>query len=168
MDGLLQTADYAHAVYATLTGFSAEAIEQGVEARLIRQRLLTEADPPCAWFIMDEAALHRVVGGPATMGAQLEQLFEVARLPNVTIQVIPYEAGTHSAVESTFTILEFAAPVESVVYVEGLIGFIHSWIAAKTSNDISWHSRNYVQWHATAEESIVRIAKIYEDIGGRS
>lgn len=65
--GLLQTADYARALYATLTGFSAEAIEQGVEAQLIRQRLLTEADPPCAWFIMDEAALHRVVGGPVTM-----------------------------------------------------------------------------------------------------
>jgi Domain of unknown function (DUF5753) len=123
--GLLQTADYARALYATLTGFSAEATEQGVEARLIGQRLLTEADPPCAWFIMDEAALHRVVGGPVTMRAQLEQLFEVARLPNVTTQVIPYEAGAYSAMESSFTILEFTAPVKSVVYVEGLIGSIY-------------------------------------------
>ena len=146
VDGLLQTADYARALYTTLTGFSAEAIEQEVEARLIRQRLLTEADPPCAWFIMDEAALHRVVGGPATMRAQLEQLFEVARLPNVAIQVIPYEAGAYSAMESSFTTLEFAAPVESVVYIEGLI-VSSILIAAKTLNHISWYSRNCVQWH---------------------
>lgn len=52
-------------------------------------------------------------------------MFEVARLPNVTTQVIPYEAGEYSAMESSFTILEFTAPVESVVYVEGLIGSIY-------------------------------------------
>ena len=167
VDGLLQTADYARALYASLTGFSAEAIEQGVEARLIRQRLLTDADPPCAWFIMDEAALHRVVGGPATMRAQLEQLLELARLPNVTIQVIPYEAGAYSAMESSFTILEFAVPVETVVYVEGLIDFIH----IDRRQDVKRYQLVFEELRSMAcdqEESVARIAKICKDIGGSS
>jgi hypothetical protein len=59
------------------------------------------------------------------MRGQLERLIEVTSLSNVTIQVIPFEAGAHPALESDFAILEFAAPVGSVVYVEGLIGFFY-------------------------------------------
>lgn len=159
VNGLLQTADYARALHATLTELSAEAAERGVEARLIRQRLLTDADPPDAWFILDEAALHRVVGGPAIMKTQLEHLIEVARLPNVTIQIIPYEAGAHRAMESTFTTLEFAAPVESVVYVEGLIGSIYF----DRLQDVERYQMVFEELRAMAygeEESIVRIGEI--------
>ena len=66
--------------------------------------------------------MHRVVGGTDIMRAQLNRLIEIAALPNVTIQVIPFEVGAHAALDSNFAILDFAAPVGSVVYVEGLLG----------------------------------------------
>jgi hypothetical protein len=65
------------------------------------------------------------VGGSLTMGVQLERLTEVARLPNVTIQVIPFTLGAHPAVESNFNILEMPAPTPGVVFVEGLVGSIY-------------------------------------------
>jgi transcriptional regulator with XRE-family HTH domain len=124
--GILQTADYAREVHVkTVPMLSPELIEQGIEARLIRQRRLSDSNPLSVWSILDEAALHRVIGGPAVMRSQLERLIEVASLPNVTIQIIPFEAGAHPALESDFAILEFAGPVGSVVYVEGLIGFFY-------------------------------------------
>jgi hypothetical protein len=59
------------------------------------------------------------------MKEQLERLAEVATLPSVTIQVIPFTAGAHAALESTFNILDFEDPAPSLVYVEGLVGFIY-------------------------------------------
>jgi transcriptional regulator with XRE-family HTH domain len=124
--GILQTADYARELHVkTVPTLSPELIEQGVETRLIRQRRLSENNPIRIWSIIDEAALHRVVGGPTVMKGQLERLSEVASLPNVTIQVIPFEAGAHPALESNFSILEFGGPVGSVVYAEGLTGFYY-------------------------------------------
>jgi transcriptional regulator with XRE-family HTH domain len=124
--GILQTADYAREVHVkTVPKLSAELIEQGVEARLIRQRRLRETNPLRVWSVMDEAVLHRIIGGPAVMRSQLERLIEVASLPYVTIQVIPFAAGAHPALESDFSVLEFAGPMGSVVYVEGLVGFFY-------------------------------------------
>lgn len=124
--GLLQTAEYARELHVkTVPALSSGLIEQGVETRLIRQRRLTETNTLQVWSILDEAALHRLIGGPDVMRGQLERLIEAASLPNVTIQVIPFEAGAHPALESDFCILEFAAPVGNVVYVEGLIGFAY-------------------------------------------
>jgi hypothetical protein len=60
-------------------------------------------------------------------------VLEVARLPNVTVQVVPYSAGAHPALDSTFNILEFTAPVPNVVYVEGLVG----WIFIERPEDIN-------------------------------
>jgi hypothetical protein len=82
--------------------------------------------------VLDEAVLHRVVGGPAVMRAQLDRLSELANLPNVKMQIIPYSVGAHPAMDSTFNILDFATPVASVVYVEGLVG----WIYVERQQDI--------------------------------
>ena len=57
-------------------------------ARLARQAILTRDDPPAAWFLVDEAALRRRISSPEIMAAQLAHLAGVARLPNVTIQVV--------------------------------------------------------------------------------
>jgi transcriptional regulator with XRE-family HTH domain len=128
VSGLVQTADYARAVLETYAAtlspdaLSPEVIEQRVEGRLVRQRRLTEADPPYYWFILDEATLHRMVGGPVVMRAQLKRLIDVAKLPNVTVQVVPYEVGCHPAGDGSFTILDFTAHVDSLVYTEDLVG----------------------------------------------
>ena len=121
--GLLQIPAYARALHdAALPRLSPEVIDQRIEVRLTRQEVLVRDNPPRLAAIMDEAVLHRVVGGPAVMRDQLEQVIEVSALPHVTIRVIPFGAGAHPALDSTFSLLEFAHPVPSVVYVEGLVG----------------------------------------------
>lgn len=124
--GLLQTADYARAMLeAWDPEISMERIDELVSVRLTRQKLLTQEPPLTISAIFDEAALHRVVGGPATMRSQLRRLIELTRLPHVTIRIIPYAVGAHMAMESTFRILEFDNPVHDVVFVEGLVGRIY-------------------------------------------
>jgi transcriptional regulator with XRE-family HTH domain len=121
--GLLQTADYARAMHESgVPEFTPERIEQFVQARLKRQQSLTKDSPLQLWAILDEPVLHRLVGGFRVMRDQLQQMVDAAQLPNVTIQVIPFSAGAHPAMESSFDILEFGASTPSLVYVEGLIG----------------------------------------------
>jgi hypothetical protein len=124
--GLLQTVGYARAMHAAgAPEIAPERIEEYIEVRLTRQRLLVERNPPLQLIaVMDEAMLRRVVGGPAVMAEQLDRLVEAARLPNITIRVITLEFGAHPAMDSNFNILEFdTAP--SVVYVEGLVGWMY-------------------------------------------
>ena len=125
--GLLQTASYARAMHRiAVPELTPERIEEYIEVRLTRQRLLLERrDPPLQLItVIDEAMLHRVVGGPAVMAEQLERLVEVAGLPNITVRVISLDSGAHPAMDDNFNFLEFdAAP--SVVYVEGLVGWIY-------------------------------------------
>jgi transcriptional regulator with XRE-family HTH domain len=124
--GLLQTADYARAGHeAYLPRLDPDQIEQNIEAKLKRQSLLTQPSPPTFAVVMDEAVLHRVVGGPRVMGAQLDRLIEAARLPNVAMQVIPFAVGYHPGLESNFNILDLPAPAPSVVFVEGLAGSMY-------------------------------------------
>ncbi len=123
--GLLQTPGYARALHeATVPPLSPGEVEQRVEVRMRRQQVLDRPDPPLFSAIMDEAELHRVVGGPAVMRDQLKHLVEAASLPNVSIRVLPYGVGAHTALDSTFIILEFSAAVPGVIYVDGLVGQI--------------------------------------------
>lgn len=125
--GLFQTPDYARAV--TLLGNRAAPetdIDRRVSLRMARQDLLTSAQPPRVWSVMDEAALRRPVGGVKVMQAQLRRLAELAELPNVTLQVVPFRAGGHDAAGGSFTILRFSEPdVPDVVYIEQLTGAIY-------------------------------------------
>jgi transcriptional regulator with XRE-family HTH domain len=127
LPGLLQTEDYARAVLkAMLEPYAPERLEELVQVRLTRQRILTRPDPPDLWVILDEAALRRMVGGPEVMRGQLGHLIEASQSPSITIQVIPFAAGAHSAVAgSSFVILEFPGKAPGVVHTEGLEGFVY-------------------------------------------
>jgi len=121
--GLLQTADYARAGHeGAMPLLSLDQIEKQIEAKLTRQRILTRDNPPRFTVVLDEAALHRVVGGRQVMAAQLAKILDTSALPNIVVQVLPYEVGAHPAVESNFTIVELPTPTPGVVFVEGLIG----------------------------------------------
>jgi transcriptional regulator with XRE-family HTH domain len=121
--GLLHTAEYARAGhYGAMPLLNPDQIELQIEAKLTRQRILTRDNPPKVSVVLDEAALHRVVGGRQVMAAQLAKILDVAALPNVTVQVLPYDVGAHPATESNFTILELPGPTPGIVFVEGLIG----------------------------------------------
>jgi len=124
VNGLFQTEPYARAV--TTIGSrraAASEIDRLVAVRMKRQKLLTAAEPPRIWSILDEAALRRPVGGTAVMRAQLARLAEVAELSHVTLQVIPFRAGGHDAAGGSFTVLRFSeADVPDIVYIEQLTG----------------------------------------------
>jgi transcriptional regulator with XRE-family HTH domain len=124
--GILQTPEYARAMHvAGSQDYSDDRLNQHIEVRMRRQGRLTGERPLRLAVVLDEAVLRRVVGGPKTMAAQLDHLAEISKLPQIEIQVIPYEAGAHPAMESNFNILDFDADAPSVVYVEGLIGQLY-------------------------------------------
>jgi transcriptional regulator with XRE-family HTH domain len=124
--GLLHTAGYARASHeGAVPRLDPEQIDKQIEAKLTRQTILTRPSPPCFAVILDEAALHRMVGGREVMATQLAKIMEVSAMPNVTVQVIPFAMGFHPALESNFTILELPDPTPGVVFVEGLVGSIY-------------------------------------------
>lgn len=118
--GLLQTEDYTRAVMRSIRpGWTEDEVERRVAARMERQRLLTEPDPPNYWAVIDEAVLCRPVGGVRVMRDQMLRLCDMATLPNVTIQVVPFEVGSHSSMEGPYLILGFPEQADpDVVYVD--------------------------------------------------
>ena len=125
--GLFQTEDYARAV--TRLGHhtaSADEIERRVGLRLKRQELLTRAQPPKIWAVMDEAVLRRPVGGSSVMRAQLRHLGEASRMPDVTLQVVPFARGGHAGASGSFSILRFEEQdLPDVVYIEQLTSAVY-------------------------------------------
>ena len=125
--GLLQTDDYMRAVVQG-AHLDESSEEQGrrVRLRLARQILLTREQPPRLWAVVDEAALRRPVGGPEVMRGQLERLIEATKLPNVTLQVLPFEAGAHPAMVGSFSILRFPdQELPDLVYLEHLTSALY-------------------------------------------
>jgi transcriptional regulator with XRE-family HTH domain len=125
--GLFQTPEYARAVAQLgLKSVSADEIERRVALRMKRQELLAEKEPPRVWFVMDEAVLRRPVGGRTVMRAQLRRLSEVAALPQVTVQVMPFDLGGHAGDGGSFTILRFNEPdLPDVIYIEHLTSALY-------------------------------------------
>ncbi|MEU6537961.1 helix-turn-helix transcriptional regulator [Streptomyces sp. NPDC047000] len=121
--GLLQTRAYAEAlVQGALPETSPADIEKRVQVRMRRQeRIAAEPNPLRLWLVLDESALRRVVGDRTVMREQLEYLLDMTRLPHVTVQVLPFDAGAHPGLNGQYAILEFAdAADSSVVYLEGV------------------------------------------------
>jgi transcriptional regulator with XRE-family HTH domain len=125
--GLLQTEDYARAV--TMLRHSADPpkeIEMRIGLRMARQQILTRPEPPNLWVVLDEAVLRRPIGSRAVMRAQLEHMLELSERQNVTIQLIPFNAGGHAAAGGAFNILRFAEPdLPDVVYLEQLTSALY-------------------------------------------
>jgi transcriptional regulator with XRE-family HTH domain len=119
--GLLQTEEYARTIIrAGRTTADPDEVERRVAARTARKALLSRDTPPKLWVILDEAAVRRVVGGPAVMRAQIARLIEACAHPTVEIQILPFAAGAHAAMGGPFTILDYADPIldPTIVYVD--------------------------------------------------
>jgi transcriptional regulator with XRE-family HTH domain len=122
--GLLQTEHYARAMLS-YGALGVEAVEDQVQTRLGRAAILERQDLSY-WVVLHEAVLRCAVGGAAVMREQLEHVCEVAKRRNVTIQVLPDNAGEHPAVAGAFTILRFTvAPEYGVVYHDYLTGALY-------------------------------------------
>jgi transcriptional regulator with XRE-family HTH domain len=124
--GLLQTEGYARALIRQGSAATEEQIARRGELRASRQEILRRPDAPQLWVVVDEGALRRPVGSREIVREQLEHLIEVADHPAVTLQILPFSAGAHSAMGGAFTILRFAEPdLADVVYIEQLTSALY-------------------------------------------
>jgi transcriptional regulator with XRE-family HTH domain len=125
--GLLQTDGYMRAVVqGALLDDSGEEVGRRVRLRMARQTLLTGEQPPRLWAVVDEAALRRPVGGRDVMRGQLERLVDATKLPNVTLQVLPFDSGAHPAMVGSFSVLRFPdQELPDVVYLEHLTSALY-------------------------------------------
>ncbi|MFE2446824.1 helix-turn-helix domain-containing protein [Streptomyces melanosporofaciens] len=122
--GLLQTRGYATAIHrASELRTPNEQVERMVDARMQRQSILDRQVSLHLWVILDEAVLRRIVGDEAVMAEQLDHLYDMAKRPNIDIQLLPFTAGAHAAGSGHFVILgrdDARNPLNSmaVVYIE--------------------------------------------------
>jgi len=126
VNGMLQTEDYARALVGGIVPTSTgDMIERRVKVRMARQQLLTRQRPVKLWAILDESVLHRQVGGADSLRSQLKHLIDVSAMPNVTIQVVSFDAGPHPGIIGSFTIVRFPSLSDpDIVYIEGVTGDI--------------------------------------------
>jgi transcriptional regulator with XRE-family HTH domain len=122
-----QTEDYARTIIkGILPRIDDRILDERVAARMKRQDLLRSPNSPHLWSLIDESAFHRAIGGNRVMKEQMSKILEVADAPNVTMQVVPFEAGAHPGLDNTFTLLEFdKAVLGPVVFVEILAGNLY-------------------------------------------
>jgi transcriptional regulator with XRE-family HTH domain len=107
--GLLQTADYAQAMFNSGREKRREDwIANQLAVRLTRQERLTDEEHPLELHaVVHEFALRSPVGPMATMQAQLHHLALINELPTVTLQVLPASAFSFEAAYGGFNILDF-------------------------------------------------------------
>ncbi|MFE3719894.1 helix-turn-helix domain-containing protein [Streptomyces cyaneofuscatus] len=156
--GLLQTEAYARAVLAT--GMP-DDLDSLVAARMERQRILEREQPPVCWVVLDEAVLHRPIGGHEVMRAQLGRLLEFASNRWMQIQVLPFEAGEHASLDGSFNLLRFDDDPD-IVYTEDLI----SGHMTANPDTVREASLRYARLQATAlsvEKSVARISRVMEE-----
>ncbi|MGW0930052.1 helix-turn-helix domain-containing protein [Streptomyces sp. NPDC002644] len=121
--GLLQVREYAEAVHrASEVECPEREVQHMVDIRMKRQELLRRAEPPHIWCVIDEAAIRRRVGGADVMREQLHHVVELAALPHVTVQVLPFATGAHAAAVGSFVLLRGPTAELDVAYVDLLGG----------------------------------------------
>ncbi|HYZ56482.1 MAG TPA: helix-turn-helix transcriptional regulator [Streptosporangiaceae bacterium] len=151
--GLLQTRAYAQEVirlgHPSITD---EELSRRVELRMSRRRLFSRPTPPRLWAAIDEAVLCRPLGGTAVMRGQIEHLIEMAEHPCVTLQIVPFHAGGHSAAGGPFSILRFAEPeLSDVVYLEQLTSALYLEKPAELDKYLEVMERLCVQAETAAD-----------------
>ena len=123
---MFQTREYARAVVGgILPRIGDHILDERVTARLTRQEIVTRESPPHFWSLVDESALRRRVGSNQIMHEQLTGMVELATLPNITLQVVPFSLGAHPGLDNTFTLLEFQSAQPPVVYIENMAGTLY-------------------------------------------
>jgi len=156
--GLLQTEEYARAVLAT--GMPDDLSGQ-VAARMERQRILEREQPPLAWTVLDEAVLHRPIGGREVMRNQLARLLEFTGHRWMRIQVLPFAAGEHSSLAGSFTAMRFDDDPD-IIYTEDLI----SGHMTASPEAVREAARRYAHLQAAAlsiEDSAALIKRVMEE-----
>ncbi|MFJ1551158.1 helix-turn-helix transcriptional regulator [Streptomyces sp. NPDC088246] len=145
--GLLQTADYARKVIAAMrVDLDAKQIEALVDVRMNRQALLEGESAPKLWVVIDEAAIRRMSGSPTALKGQLERLLEVEPRTNITLQLLPFDAGFHPGLYGSFMLMGFPEPNPDLVWVENLTNSVYF----EGSEDVGRYTEVFDHLRATA------------------
>jgi transcriptional regulator with XRE-family HTH domain len=156
ISGLLQTPEYAAALSASSPRLRRDHVDRFVAFRIARAERLTAQDRPLQLHVvMTDAALRLAVGSEEVRRTQYQHLVEMARLPNVTLQVLRPEDGPHSALTGPFAILDFEA-ARSVCYVEAIDGATYLQEPDQVST-YRWAARDIEQVALGPEQSIAHI-----------
>jgi transcriptional regulator with XRE-family HTH domain len=118
--GLLQTADYARALFrADTLNTGDDALDELVYARLARQRIFDKPDPPNLWVVLDESVLHRLIGTPKTTYDQLVQVADMSMRSYICVQVVPATTGAHAGLGGAFMIASVDGKAD-VLYIDAV------------------------------------------------
>lgn len=171
--GLLQTEEYAAALFKAFPSHTDEKVDRLVALRMERQRLLARRAPrpPALDVILDEAVLRRPITGAAGMQDQLQRLVSASDAKNVHVRVLPFTAGPHRATRSgPFVILDFRAegprPAEpTTVYSEGLTGAVYLDKRAEIETyESAWNALDDLALNVEDSRDLIRtLAKEYDD-----
>ncbi|GGW18079.1 transcriptional regulator [Streptomyces capoamus] len=161
--GLLQTKAYARAVLAT--GMP-DRLDELVSARMERQRILTRERPPLVWVVLDEAALHRPIGGREVMREQLAHLLGFRDDKWVRIQVLPLDVGEHASLIGSFNALRFADDPD-IVYTEDMISG-HMTANPDTVREASFRYAHLQASALSVEDSAALITRVMEERYGHT
>ena len=108
LPGLLQTESYARGLLSVQMSLAPDQLDEDVLARVARQAVFDRDRPLEYWVVLDECALRRPVGSREAMRDALAHVVEMARRPNIVVQVVPLEAGAHQGLNGgSFVIAEF-------------------------------------------------------------
>jgi transcriptional regulator with XRE-family HTH domain len=177
---LLQAEEYTQAIIKTIAPrMEPDIFKQRVEVRMRRQEVLEGENRPRYRVLLDEAVLHRNVGSPSIMAAQIDKALEVERQGKVTIQIIPFNVGAYVAQESNFVLLEFGEKplLSPVVFVEGLTA--NQYLERKADiaryreaidylRDAAFSPRDSVEFMRNAKDLSVKLQRSYEYAKKRS
>jgi len=163
-----QTEQYARAVIkGVLPRMDDRILDERVTARMIRQEILRSREPPYLWSLIDESALRRAVGGGRIMREQLSKMLEVAAAPNVTMQIVPFDAGAQPGLDNTFTLLEFDSSVQSpVVFVANLAGnlYLERESEIQRYQEVLEHLRACALSPANSTEFVEEVRKSFQEL----
>ena len=167
-----QTEQYARAIIKGIfPRIEDRILDERVTARMTRQEILRSPEPPYLWSLIDESALRRAVGGGRLMREQLSKILEMAATSNVTMQVVPFEAGAHPGLDNTFMLLEFDSSVQSpVVFVENLAGnfYLERDAEIQRYREVLEHLRACALSPANSIKYVEEIRKAHEELSKRA
>jgi transcriptional regulator with XRE-family HTH domain len=164
VNGLLQTEDYARAVLSTMSTADREATDRLVELRMRRQdRLYVMDDPLTVHMVLDEAVLHRPIGGEQVMRGQMKRLLADSQRPNITFQILPFSAGAHRSLDGSFVVLAFPESDDNdLAYVESHLGQLY----LEKEHDVRVYAQIFealVDRCMSVEQSVTFVGKFISD-----
>lgn len=160
--GLLQTRAYTDAVFANF-GLSGERAAKQAELRMERQRLFDKADAPAVWFVIDESAIRRQVGGPDLMRDQLRHVRDMAARPGVEIRIAPFSMGLYPWHREGYAVLRFADDSPMILYTSSASGQMLTSDVRDDRPQLHLEAFDALRTRLSGEES----AKIVDDALGR-